>query len=296
MGITKGNRLFLNFLYMYALYLVILMMTIGTQHTSDIFSSTPSADCLRLMTWNASGIMSSGSYLGRSLKRLDTDICGVSEHWLYQKDLHFLESVNQSYNYFAVSDSDLQKPSRRKVGKGGVALFWKWSIDSRVSLLNIDDDRIIGIQYQLSERNFVFIIQVYLPSANHRMDEFESYMLKLRDICNMYFDKGTMVIMGDFNAHRNGPIFVKRHDRRSTMLHHLISTYNLVSVNTLSVCTGASTTFVSYSGEYTSMIDHILIPAEKVDIISVCKILDDEALNVSTHRPIFVQINFPHAE
>ena len=69
------------------------------------------------MTWNASGIMSSASYLSNTLKQFDIDICGVSEHWLYQKDFHFLDSVHKSYNHAAVADFDLEKPSRRKVGQ-----------------------------------------------------------------------------------------------------------------------------------------------------------------------------------
>lgn len=150
-----------------------------------------------------------------------------------------------------------------------------------------------SISYQ---KAFVFIIQVYFPSANHRMEEFAGYLLKVQDICSMYSDKGTMVIMGDFNAHSNGQVFVKRHDRRSVLFHQLLSDNNLLSVNTLPICTGASSTFVSYSGEYTSMIDHMLVPAENVDQVSVCKVLDDAALNVSTHRPIVMHMNSPHVE
>ena len=137
---------------------------------------------LKLMSWNATGIMSSGSYLGRTLELLGVDICGISEHWLYRNDLHFLDSVHSSYRYAAVSDFDLEKPSRRKVGKGGVAIFWNQSLDSRVSLLSIDDDRILGIQYQISKDNFVYIIQGYLPSANHTFSQLDEYLLKLQDI------------------------------------------------------------------------------------------------------------------
>ena len=32
------------------------------------------------------------------------------------------------------------------------------------------------------------------------------------------------------------------------------------------------------------MIDHILIQIEKTDLVSMCKVLDDDALNVSTHE------------
>ena len=48
--------------------------------------------------------------------------------------------------------------------------------------------------------------------------------------------------------------------------------------------------FVSYCGQYTSIVNHMLIQSEKVDFISVCKILDDDALNVSTHRPFVMHI------
>ena len=93
-------------------------------------------------------------YIGRTLEQLSVDVCGISEHWLYLNDLHFLESISTSYKYAAVSDSDLERPSRRKVGKGGVVIFWKRTKDSRVSVLNIDDDHIIGIQFQISKDNF----------------------------------------------------------------------------------------------------------------------------------------------
>ena len=241
-------------------YITVCIITLiigSTHHTFDNLSSAGSSSCMKFMTWNASGIMPSGSYLSNTLKQFDIDICSVSEHWLYQKDLHFLDSVHKSYNHAAVADFDLEKPSRRKVGKGGVALFWKCCLDSNITLLNIDDDRIIGVQYQLSESNFIFVIQVYFPSANHRINEFELYLCKLQDLCSMYSDKGTLIIMGDFNAHRNGRVFLKGHDRRSNLLQQFLTGNNFVAINTLPLCTGATSTFVSYSGEYTSMIDHI---------------------------------------
>lgn len=65
--------------------------------------------------------------MGRVLRQYDIDICRVSEYWLYKKDLLFLDSVDSNNNYFAVFESDLEYPSRRKVGKGGVALLWRRS-------------------------------------------------------------------------------------------------------------------------------------------------------------------------
>ena len=112
----------------------------------------------------------------------------------------------------------------------------------------------------------------------------------------MYIEMGTLIIMGDFNAHVNGKQFVKPHNRRSALFSRFLASNNFVSLNTLPLCTGAWSSFVSYSGEHTSMIDHILVPTEKVDLVTECRILDDDALNVSNHRPVCCLILFPHAE
>ena len=85
---------------------------------------------LNLLTWNASGFMSSSAYIERVLNKLNIAVCGISEHWLYQKDLFFLQSINCKYRFIATSDMDLEISSRRKVGKGRVTLFWKYDIDN----------------------------------------------------------------------------------------------------------------------------------------------------------------------
>ena len=45
---------------------------------------------LNVLSWNATGIMSSSTYLCDTLVQRNIDICGISEHWLYEKDLYFL--------------------------------------------------------------------------------------------------------------------------------------------------------------------------------------------------------------
>lgn len=279
-----------NFVLLSTVYLASSSM-VSLSHSSPMqHSSAVCLDRLALMSWNASGIMSSGMYLGRTLDDYDIDICGISEHWLYKKDLQFFGSINNSYKYYAVSDFDLDRPSRRRVGKGGVALLWKRTINNRISVLDLDDDRLIGIQYQLSKDTYMYIIQVYLPSANHNIGKFEEYLFRLQDLCSIYSDRGTLILIGDFNSHLNGVNFIKRHDRRSILFSNFLRNNNLVSANTLQLCTGASCSFVSYSREYASLIDHIILPIEKQDLILQCEILDDDALNVSAHRPIFCSV------
>ena len=44
------------------------------------------------------------------------------------------------------------------------------------------------------------------------------------------------------------------------------------------------------------MIDHILVPSEKVDLVSECRVIDYDTLNGSNHRPIYYFVMFPHLE
>ena len=113
---------------------------------------------LNLMSWNATGIFSGASYLCDCLHRKQIDVCGVSEHWLREIDLHFLDTLDSDYKCLSVSDKDLRIPNVCTVRKGGVALLWHRRHDSRVAPLFLDDDRIVGMQFEI----------VYIHSFYHR--------------------------------------------------------------------------------------------------------------------------------
>ena len=82
------------------------------------------------------------------------------------------------------------------------------------------------------------------------------------------------------------PNFIKATDCRGEYLLAMMRYYDLISVDTLLSTAGASSSFVSYGDLYESLIDHVLLPAERIDIVAYCKISDDHVLNVSRHRPI----------
>ena len=102
------------------------------------------------------------------------DICGICEHWLYEKDLRFLNQINNSYISHATADFDLKRPSNRRVGKGGVAILWHRKYDRLISQLALDDDRIVGIKYEINTSSCIYFFQVYLPCVNHSIDVLES--------------------------------------------------------------------------------------------------------------------------
>ena len=157
----------------------------------------------------------------------------------------------------------------------------------------IDDDRIVGIQFECSKNCFIYFFQVYFPSSNHSLFKFLEYVEKLTDFIHSYRDRGIVVVMGDINAHLNTHAIFKKLDERSVRFQKCLTELNLISVNSLDTCIGANSTFVSYNGEHESLIDHIIVPSEHSDYVNFCEILEDNALNVSNHRPIICELKLP---
>ena len=237
------------------------------------------------MTWNATGIMSSCSYLCDTLNEHSIDICGIAEHWLYEQDLHFLNSIDNMYCSHAVSDYGLLLPSNRKVGKGGVCILWKRNLNNMITPLDIDDDRIIGIKLQINPENIIFIFQVYLPCTNHGTEVFKGYLEKIENLFFSFSQKGLVIVMGDLNAEVNPKT------KRNSCFSELLKRNNILSLN--GTMLGNISTNISYNGSIGTTIDHVLIPSEKIDLFITCNIPEDSALNVSSHRPIICTLSLP---
>ena len=87
------------------------------------------------------------------------------------------------------------------------------------------------------------------------------------------------------NAHATG---------RLSCFQDFMQDNSIVSVNSLDISSGAKSSYVSYDGRYESLLDHIIIPSDKLDLVESCEICEDDCLNVSRHRPVFCQLKLPH--
>ena len=61
---------------------------------------------IRVCTWNAGGIFYNVKYLDNCLKK--SDICILTEHWLFPDSLSFLNSINEDFTPHARSSSELE--------------------------------------------------------------------------------------------------------------------------------------------------------------------------------------------
>ena len=121
----------------------------------------------------------------------------------------------------------------------------------------IDDNRIVGTQFEVSPNQFVYILQVYMPCSNHPIEFYRNYVDKLFNLWSLYSENGTVIFIGDFNAKVNHLVKGNLRNRDLTFLQFL-NDANLVAANTLPICSGATTSFVSYDGKCESLIDFIL--------------------------------------
>ena len=182
------------------------------------------------------------------------------------------------------------------MSKGGVGLMWHKSLNNNITTLDIDSDRLCGIQYRICPNRYIYFIQVYAPCSSCSVSIYRDFVNLLQTVISMYADQGVVIVMGDMNAHLQGQRFIKATDYRGEYLMEMMSYFNLISVNTLSPTSSASASFVSYGGLYESLIDHILLPAERLDTVTYCTIQDDDVLNVSRHRPVICCLQVPQTD
>ncbi|XP_060067316.1 uncharacterized protein LOC132547560 [Ylistrum balloti] len=238
--------------------------------------------------------MSSASYLHDALQKQDVDICGISEHWLFDENAHLLNSIHPNYLYFAVCDFSTHALSDHKTRKGGVAFLWKKNISSRVTVVDSDDDHIVILKL-VSNSSVWHLIQVYIPNTRYGSDIFNDYVDKLDSLCASFSLQGSVIIMGDFNARLSGPRIPNYQNYRGLRLQRCLDRYQLSALTTSFFCSGPLYTYVHSDDGISSLIDHVIIDSSKTDLISNCYIGDQPYLDVSSHRPIFCDILFPTA-
>ena len=239
-------------------------------------------------TWNATGIMSSASYISDFLEKFGVDICGISEHWLFSYNLHFLGSIHNQYDYHAIADPDLALVCNRKVGKGGLCLLWKKSLSNKIAPLTLNCKSIVGIQYKYKPGCYYFVFQVYAPCSNHSLRDYKTSLEEIENILHYYGNCGTVILMGDFNGElpQWNSLNTTNLNTRSKLLCQLNDRLNLVPVNCLPFCEGPKFSNVPYNGTRETLIDYIFIPQDNMIMVDYCSVHDDHSINVSTHRPI----------
>ncbi len=85
-------------------------------------------------------------------------------------------------------------------------LFYIWRKNWNVSpVTGVQSDRICAIQLECDGSSIspLTLIAGYLPCSNYPIQDFEEHLLELEKIASVYQESGSVLILGDFNAHLN---------------------------------------------------------------------------------------------
>ena len=121
---------------------------------------------------------------------------GSSICLLHNEQKNLSESLSDEYKSEVVCSEDNPNFIAGRRGHGGVAIFWKQTLDNFVSPLDIVSDRIVGIQINAPNQDLLFILSVYFPSSNHQFTEF-CECLDLLWSCDIY-DLDLLIIFLSF--------------------------------------------------------------------------------------------------
>ncbi|XP_069105877.1 uncharacterized protein [Argopecten irradians] len=239
--------------------------------------------------------MSAASHLHEALNREHIDICGISEHWLYEENRHLFYSIHKDYEAVVISDFSLHTLADQRCRKGGVAIMWHRKLSDMISVVDSDDDR-IAIVKLVTGTDIWYFIQVYLPTSRYGADIFTDYISKLDDICTNFSLNGSVILMGDFNARLSGPRVPNYVNHRGQLLQRLMDRHQLCALSTSDVCRGPLFSYVQSDNGSSSLIDHIIINSSKVDLVCDCAVLEHGFLDVSNHRPLLCELRIPLPE
>ncbi|XP_060064698.1 uncharacterized protein LOC132545047 [Ylistrum balloti] len=236
--------------------------------------------------------MSSGFHLHNALNRHDVDICGISEHWLFEENSHLFQSIHNSYDSHVICDFSSHPHADRRTRKGGVALMWRKRLSDMTVVIDSDDDRIAIIKVVMEDTVF-YVVQVYFPTMRYGMDLFRSYVDKLDELYTRLSADGLVIFIGDFNAPLSGPRVSTGPNPQGIALQHFLDLNQLTAVNTLFTCLGPVNSYVHGDDTACSLVDYVMVDSGKIDLVTECKTSDDSFLDVSNHRAIFFVIRTP---
>ena len=276
----RTNSIIKTIMFIVQILYHIVTIYIGVSVIQSAMSSK-----LKICGWNMQGSNSSLPYVKQLLYKCD--ILCVSEHWLYKCDQHRLD-INSDFHVHAKSSNDLDENCYGKYrGFGGVAIYWNSKLSA--SPINIDNDRICGIQIHLPDHATIHVLSVYLPSKGNKYSDFGCYLDMLNEIYCLLEHSGPVIICGDFNADTRPKGPKGKISDHGQLFKKLLDSHGLISLTDHEKCTGPQYTFHA-ENIGTSLIDHIVVKESYLQSIKSIKIIEDDLANTSYHLPIYVEI------
>lgn len=251
---------------------------------------------LTITAYNVRSLGSGKVYINELLEQNDSDVLFLSEHRLYDNELHKLNIINDKYDINAKASSDLDARNQsHKAGHCGIAMFWKKELNQIVKLVRCESDRICAIEIiGACFTKSLFVIGVYLPHQNCKITSMQKHVNILSDLISKCKCEGEVIIIGDTNCHfgdEYGDRCWGKTTANGKMLMQMITRHDMKVLDICSdYCSGPTYTF-NVEGVGKSYIDHCIISSLVECNVVKCEVIDDSCNNMSDHLPIIVKIN-----
>ena len=249
---------------------------------------------MQVTAWNMRALASARPYLEK-LSR-SSDVMVLSEHRLYNCQLHKMRDYLPGYSINAKSSHDLNDIDvNSKPGHCGIAIAWKEQYDRKVKVLKVDSDRICGIKMVgIGPGNSnVYVIGVYMPHQACVISDFTWHLGELERVIQQCCNDGECILIGDYNVQfssAEGPRFNMVPSANGKAMSKMLERQNLTLADGLSRCKGPTYSFfVPNVGE--SYIDHIAVSKGLIPCMKECMVYEDDPLNMSDHLPIGIQVD-----
>jgi exonuclease III len=165
-------------------------------------------------------------------------------------------------------------------GYGGTAILWRKDIDTIVTSLTIDNNRMQCTE--ITGDPNLLITSIYLPckGSPNSQDEFQECIDQLHEIMSTYEQTYQVIIGGDFNEEiTNINTTTRQQYVVEFMAEHQMYTKEM------------GPTFINATGKDCTSIDYILFQESYREQISSIKKIDVIA-NVSDHYPILLTLRY----
>ena len=277
-------------IFMFAFGNILILLTMANTTKND------NRNDLEIIAWNMGcRLNSSIVYLHQQIFK--ADIVCLSEHGLYGCEINKLDSIHPEFKCLA-------KPSRHlkdinfghRAGHGGCAILWNRGLSNRIKPLpDIGTDRICAIQLNENGQRY-YIISVYLPHQNCKIDDFENELNELRKVCEMCLTDGSVIIMGDVNSHFSSFYGPRCSGKTTTNGKKFACTMNKCNLEILDISSagrGPCYTWHSEDGKLQSYIDHVMVSQSMRPLVKYCEVIEDCITNVSDHLPLILGLKLP---
>lgn len=231
------------------------------------------------VSFNCKSLLRSLDYVKTLCRR--SDVIALQETWLFPHDLPILGSIDDNFGSTGKSAIDTSAGVVRGRPYGGVALLWRKSAFSSVSVIACNSDRLTAIRAEVSDRSFL-IFSVYMPTdSTDNLPEFTDCLSEISAVVDNS-EVTSVFILGDFNANPNS-LFGRELVKFCVDQKWICADFDKLG------STSDTFTFISEAHGSTSWLDHCIVTGSAWQSIVDIKVHYDCVW--SDHLPLEVKCN-----